>query len=87
MATRRDSGVDEATGERYAVASGCAEASRAAAACLAAGGNVVDAALAASAVTCVVLPNATTIGGDLFALVKLGDDAEVVALSRASTPS
>jgi gamma-glutamyltranspeptidase len=81
MDGRRDGKVDEAFGERYAVTSGCAEASRAAADCLAAGGNVVDAALAASAVSCVVLPNATSIGGDLFALVKLGDAAGIVALN------
>ena len=62
-----------ASGERFAVSSGCAEATAAALDCLQRGGNVVDAALAGSAVLCVVLPHAVTIGGDLFALVKLGD--------------
>lgn len=60
-----------ATGEQYAVSAGCREAARAALDCLERGGNVVDAAIAGSAVLCVVLPHAVTIGGDLFALVKL----------------
>lgn len=60
-----------ATGEQYAVSAGCREAASAALECLESGGNVVDAAIAGSAVLCVVLPHAVTIGGDLFALVKL----------------
>jgi len=74
----------EAHGERFAVSSGCAEATAVALECLRGGGNVVDAAIAGSAVLCVVLPQAATIGGDLFAIVKMGDAAAAVnATGRA----
>lgn len=72
-----------AFGERYAVASGCAEASLAAAACLDAGGSVVDASITASAVLCVVLPQSTTLGGDLFALVRQHHDGQVFAINSS----
>jgi gamma-glutamyltranspeptidase/glutathione hydrolase len=50
------------------------------------GGNAVDAVLAAGAVLAVVLPEANTIGGDLFALVHDGASGEVVAIN-ASGPA
>jgi gamma-glutamyltranspeptidase/glutathione hydrolase len=73
-------GALSAVGENYAVVCGCHEATAAAVDMLRRGGNVVDAALAASATLCVALPQAVSVGGDLFALVKLGD-APVVAVN------
>ena len=75
-----------AVGERFAVSAGCPEATAAALDCLRAGGNVVDAALAGSAVLCVVLPHAVTIGGDLFGLVKLGDQPIAAVNAAGAAP-
>ncbi|MBM3523475.1 MAG: hypothetical protein FJX57_11005 [Alphaproteobacteria bacterium] len=69
------------SGERFAVAAGCVEAVDAALSCHRAGGNVVDAAIAGSAAMCVTMPQATGIGGDLFALVKFGDDITAINAS------
>jgi gamma-glutamyltranspeptidase/glutathione hydrolase len=74
-----------ARGSRYAVACGCKEATAAAVQILESGGNVVDAALAASAVLCVALPQAVSIGGDLFALVKAGPHAKAVAVNATGS--
>jgi gamma-glutamyltranspeptidase/glutathione hydrolase len=77
--------TQSARGSRYAVACGCKEATAAAVQILETGGNVVDAALAASAVLCVALPQAVSVGGDLFALVKAGSNAEPVAVNATGS--
>jgi gamma-glutamyltranspeptidase/glutathione hydrolase len=83
---KQAAGYASAHGERYAVAAGSSEAAAAASSCLDSGGNIVDAAISASAVLCVVLPQAVSLGGDLFALIRLGAGSEVLAVN-ASGPA
>jgi gamma-glutamyltranspeptidase len=68
-----------AQGKSFAVATPHRAATEAAVAAFHAGGNSVDAALAASAVLAVVYPHMCGIGGDLFALVS--DRGSTVALN------
>ncbi|MFT4232217.1 MAG: gamma-glutamyltransferase [Leucobacter sp.] len=59
-------------------------ATEAGAAALEAGGNAIDAALAAAATLCVVYPNNVALGGDLVALVR-SPDGEVRFLNATGT--
>jgi gamma-glutamyltranspeptidase/glutathione hydrolase len=70
----------------YAIATPHADASRAGAGVLAAGGNAIDAALAAAAVLTVSYPHNCALGGDLFALVRRpgGEVLGVNASGRAA---
>ena len=68
------------------VASGHPLASQVALKTLMEGGNVVDAAVAASATLAVVRPHMTGIGGDLFCLIYLAREGKVVAIN-ASGPA
>jgi gamma-glutamyltranspeptidase / glutathione hydrolase len=72
-----------ALGAHGVVATGHALASQVGLRVLQQGGNAVDAALAAGAVSTVVLPEANTIGGDLFALVHDGRTGNVIALNSS----
>ena len=74
--------------------SGCRYATATAADVLAQGGTGIDAALAGSAVLCVTLPHSVSIGGDLFALIKIKGHPQITAVNstgaaprRASTAS
>jgi gamma-glutamyltranspeptidase / glutathione hydrolase len=72
-----------ALGARGVIASGHALASQAGLRVLEEGGNAVDAALAAGAVLAVVLPEANTIGGDLYALVHDSRTGQVTAINSS----
>lgn len=69
------------------VASGHHLATAAGLAALRDGGSAVDAAIAAAAVAAVVLPKATSIGGDVFALVYDAGKSEVVAFNGSGAAS
>ena len=73
---------DPAPSGRAVISAGCQEAADAGTAVLAAGGNAVDAAIAASAVQCVRELPWCGLGGDGFALVS-GPDGCVEALNGA----
>jgi gamma-glutamyltranspeptidase len=79
-----DSGHLAARGRRFAAATPHSAATEAALAAFEAGGNAVDAALAANAVLAVVYPHMCGIGGDLFALVADSSTRAVVNGSGAA---
>lgn len=70
-----------ASGSRYAVASGCPDATATAASVLEQGGNIIDAAIAGSAVQCVTSPHLVSIGGDLLCVVKFAGEPQTLALN------
>jgi gamma-glutamyltranspeptidase len=70
-------------GNDWMIVSGSPFASQAGADILKAGGNAVDAAIAASAVLGVVRPHMNGPGGDLFALVYMKDTGRVEALNAS----
>jgi gamma-glutamyltranspeptidase len=74
---------DPAHGGGYAVASPHADATEAGRAAFAAGGNAVDAALAAACVLTVVYPHMCAVGGDIMALVHDGEAHAINASGRA----
>src|SRR5438445_1419633 len=79
-----DSSRFAATGRRWAVATPHTAATAAAAAAFEAGGNAVDAAIAANAVLAVAYPHMCGIGGDLFAVVADSSTSVVVNGSGAA---
>jgi gamma-glutamyltranspeptidase len=74
---------DPAHGGGYAVASPHADATEAGRAAFAAGGNAVDAALAAACALTVVYPHMCAVGGDIMALVHDGEAHTINASGRA----
>ena len=82
MTPPRDRGGFSARGDRWAVATPHRDASEAAAAAFAAGGNAVDAALHAAVTLAVVYPHMCGVGGDLFALVQ-NPDGKLVAIDSS----
>ncbi len=82
MTPPRDREGFSASGDRWAVATPHPDASQAAAAAFAAGGNAVDAALHAAVTLAVVYPHMCGVGGDLFALVQ-NPDGKLVAIDSS----
>ena len=69
-------------GRRFAVAAGHPAAAQAAASMAERGGSLADSAIAASAVLCVALPHATSLGGDFLALIR-AEDGSIEGLDAA----
>jgi gamma-glutamyltranspeptidase len=76
-----------ATGRRFAIACPHAAASRAGAEAFDAGGNAIDAALAAATSLAVVYPQSCGVGGDLFALVRRPDGSISALNSSGAAPA
>jgi gamma-glutamyltranspeptidase len=74
-------------GARFAIATPHAAATRAGAAAFDAGGNAVDAALAAATTLAVVYPHMCGVGGDLFALVREPEGRIVVVNASGAAPA
>jgi gamma-glutamyltranspeptidase/glutathione hydrolase len=72
-----------ATGRDWAVASPHTAATRAGAEAFEAGGNALDAALAAAITLAVVYPQACGVGGDLFALVERAENHALIAINSS----
>jgi gamma-glutamyltranspeptidase/glutathione hydrolase len=72
-----------ATGSRWAIATPHTTATRAGADAFEAGGNALDAALAAATTLAVVYPQMCGVGGDLFALVARAEQPEIVAINSS----
>ncbi len=75
------------SGPRGAVAAAHPLAADAGCAVLAAGGSAVDAAIAAQAMICVVLPDAAGLGGDLLALVRLPGSGVTAVSGTGRSPA
>ena len=72
-----------ATGRRWAIATPHTAATHVGAEAFEAGGNAMDAALAAAVTLAVVYPQACGVGGDLFALVARSEQPEIVAINSS----
>jgi gamma-glutamyltranspeptidase len=72
-----------ATGRRWAIATPHSAATLAGAEAFEAGGNAMDAALAAAVTLAVVYPQACGVGGDLFALVVRAEQPDIVAINSS----
>lgn len=74
-------------GSRFALATPHAHATEAGRAAFAAGGNAIDAALAAATTLAVVYPHMCGVGGDLFALVQEPDGRTIALNASGAAPA